>query len=300
MTPNEHDDARRLEQIERLMRDGTPSDDPIVNLMRRTVPKPRRYHTQTLEKELFHMDTTQKGYSNNGAEKRKKRPFRFSFALVAVFIVAIIGFGILLVPRGNVNNLTYEAQGDFVLTATYFVEQVTKTAEAMIGVPTATPLQHVPTAKFASGDEMFGLTATQFVAEVTQTFAAAHTATAMMPSPLPTFTLTYTPTPVPSTDMSAQGSILLIPQSQLLGLTDLTTGTRLSIFTKLQNNDPTAGAVTGYMQEHLLTDQAMIVEVMVSEEYAVYVPNEIAPVISWLLGKGAAENAIYLTFERLD
>ena len=271
MTTHNQDDAKRLEQIERLLRDGTPSDDAIANLLRRNIPKPHPQHTESLEQELFPMNM-------NSSEKRKIRPSRLPLAAAAVAAVLLSSaaiFGLALRGGDNYTINSSDSRDDFSLTATPLIPEPTQIYEATPFYTVVPPL--------AQGQDFdpFLLTATAYVAEVTQTYEAAFgvNSATLVPTATPLAVEMFSATGIPATNL--QGNVIALPQDQTLradGITDsLPLGTRLAITMQIVPLSPQDTPSV------LLTDEAVIVNMAENGDYLVYVPSDIAPILSWLV-----------------
>lgn len=271
--PNLPDDAR-LREIDALIHDGAPSDDPLLTTLRGHLPRPRAEHTDQLERALF--DETSKGAipmqtinSRRAAMPASRtQPRRaFPFTAAAAFAVTLLVIGLLMAQVNRASTPSAAQQGRATATP---LPALANPAQANLLNATATL---VPTAS----------------ATATLTFTPTFTPT---PANTPTHILPLTVAP-PGTRM---GQGIIWPVSRLVareGAALLETGMQVAIYTRVQQFTSWTDSAPGLVREVLVTDNALVTDVLdYAGEYVIALPIEIEPIVTWLFSNDA-----YFTYE---
>jgi len=195
MTHNNSYDRELIDQIDRLMREGQPSGDPLLDALAGSQPQPDDRFRHELEQQL--MLQAEKHHHkrdnrmNNGQKKKSGQARRFTkwHGLAAAIIILVI------MLAGALRFLVAPAPSDPVnlaLTSTAIVADITRTFEtgmtrtaaAVMGIPDFAQATQTAQQRFMSPPTMpldptrppdnFELTATQMVAQITQTIAGAQ------------------------------------------------------------------------------------------------------------------------------
>lgn len=277
---NHHDDRARLERIDRLIETGEPGDDALLNMLRRHVPRSRPEFAARLEHELLDEGATSMAHEPGleiarpvigGAAVNPTRPRVRRFSLMAAAAVAIAFLGLLAV-------IGQMSGGSQLQTG----------AQASV---TSTPL---PTATFVPTASPIAPAQAEMITTATQTFVPTIP---MQPTETVTASATWTITPtqifVPTPTMVGAGSEGIIwPSVRLVPVDDqqpaLAVGSRLAIYTRLQQFASWADTSPGDVADVLLTHQARIVNFLdYAGEYVIELPLDVQPVATWLLSNNA-------------